>query len=173
MTFNLDTALGNGERLATIDGVAYIAIHLVYECAPDEPPVLYCPRSEWRATTAGRLAEREREIAELEVTLSRQAEEALKQFRRAEEALARAAELEQELASFRQSPAIAVTLPHTCPEPGCGRSFKNAHALAVHRGTAHARAARVVKVAPIVPIVEVPSLILSDDPTWHGQRALA
>jgi hypothetical protein len=144
--------LAKGQTLATVDDVTYQAVRLVFACTEDDAPSLYCSLDDWPASHAARLDEKNREIAELESILSRQAAESLKQAQRAIAAEARIKELEAQLAETpaqnqaAQFAAQAAYIKDTPPDPpadpivcpDCGKTgWKNAHALDVHRGRTH------------------------------------
>lgn len=142
-----------GELLATVDATDYRAVQLVIAWPHSGAPAVYCSYQDWPAMPAAKLATKERAIAELGQALERAAAEATAQARRAEAALARVAALEAQLAAAipppAETPAAAQAAqrdrqaayiagdPITCPECGKG-GWKNAHALDVHRGRAHA-----------------------------------
>lgn len=62
----IDAALlAKGEALATVDGVTYQAVRLVFACDENEAPALYCALDDWPASHAARIAAKDRELAEL------------------------------------------------------------------------------------------------------------
>lgn len=144
-----------GQKLARVDDVDYLSVHVVLAWPAEGAPTLYCPYVAWPKTPVARLVERDKEIAELEGTLSRQAAESLKQFQRASAAEARIRELEAQITALapRETPAQnqarmfqaqAAALdddpgaPGAGPCPDCGRDdFKNARALQMHRQRTH------------------------------------
>jgi hypothetical protein len=100
-----------GALMATVDGVDYRTVHLIAYLDDAAEPHIYCTTEQWRQSVAGRLAERDRLIAELDETLERQRCEVLKQCQRAVAAETRAAELEQ-LRAAAQAPT-----PQPRPKP--------------------------------------------------------
>lgn len=136
-----------GALLAKLDDTDYLDCRIVLAWPVGGVPRLYCAHRDWAAMPIARLAEKNQQIAELESTLSRQAAEALKQAQRASAAEARIKQLEQQLrnAPPAETPSDNQAAPDPPPEPiicpDCGKGgWKNAHALDVHRGRAHAPA---------------------------------
>ena len=130
-----------GELLATVDDVGYTAIHVVFAWAAGGVPTVYCPYAEWAASSAARLAAKDREIAELAALAESRAQQAL-------DLAVRVAELERQLAAPQETPkqnqekmfsAQALALdknPGSCPD--CGETgWKSARALQMHRQRAH------------------------------------
>lgn len=94
-----------GQPLATVGDIDYRVVDLV--CYLDDAgPHIYCTAAEWRHSLAGMLAEKDKTIAELETTLSRQQELVTTQQQRI-------AELEQRRAAApTPTPAPAPARPH-------------------------------------------------------------
>lgn len=81
-----DTTLDGAELLATVDQVRYYRVAWIVAQQDDEPPAYYSAACAWPETTAGKLAARDQEIARLQ---------------------SRLADLEQQLATQSEPPAVA------------------------------------------------------------------
>lgn len=145
----------SGQKLARVDDVDYLAVHVVLAWPATGAPSVYCTYTEWPGTHAARLAAKEHEIAELAAGLERYAAEAVEQAQRAEAALARVAELEQRLA---ERPKPQPSDPGPCPD--CGKhDWHTARALQMHRQRAH----QGMQAGPRRASIE----LVGDDPTWR------
>ena len=139
-----------GATLHAVDGpVRYLRVDWIMRQEMNGRPEYYCATDDWETTPAGRLADKDREIAALQHHI---------------------AELESRLAAPTVPPAVAeaatpaepgqagMAVPHGLVCPDCGQnSFKNAHALRVHRGRAHGTRTA----APLIVA------LVADDPTWR------
>lgn len=127
-TLDLLQLASAGQALARVDDTDYLAVQLVLARPAAGAITMYCAYRDWAATPIARLAEKDKAIAELEATLSRQAAESLKQAQRAIAAEARIKELELQLATPPD--------PIVCPD--CGKNgWKSAKALQMHQQRAH------------------------------------
>lgn len=81
-----------GQLLATVDGTDYRAVHVVGFLDEACAPHIYCTTAQWRQSPAGKLAERDQRVAELEEATRKQQEYITAQRQRI-------AELEQLLAA--------------------------------------------------------------------------
>lgn len=142
-------ALAREAPLARLDGTDYIAVSIVYALSGSGEPALYCTRADWPTTEAARLAERDGEIAALRL---------------------RVAELEARLATPVVPPTVAAAatgmpLSSTLDCPDCERSFRNEHALNVHRGRAHS--ARPPDAAPQEAPWQSAVVLIDDRDDWR------
>jgi hypothetical protein len=136
-----------GQPLARVDDVAYLRVHVVLAWAAGGVPTLYCAESDWKATPIARLAEKDREIAELAALNDRLA------ARVAELELLRAAPPEtpaqNHAAMFRTQHTVLhedSADPIVCPD--CNETgWKSARALQMHRQRAH-QGMQTVKAPP-------------------------
>lgn len=147
---------GAGQLLARDGDTDYLAVHVVLAWPQGGVPALFCAHADWPHTTIARLAEKEREIAELASGLERYAAEATEQARRAEAAEARIKALEAQIAApppemprdnqaaqfkaqaayLNDAPPEPLDEPIICPDCGKG-GWKSAKALQMHRQRAH------------------------------------
>jgi hypothetical protein len=125
---------GAGEVLATVDGVEYRAVQVVFSWQPDALPAVYCAYQHWPQTLPARLAAKEAEIAELAAGLERFATEATEQAQRAKALERRVKVLEAQLAAAPSAP-LAPETPDglMC----CGTHWKSARSLQMHRQRVH------------------------------------
>jgi hypothetical protein len=155
MTDDLDLMqlASQGQKLARVDDVDYLAVQIVFAWPTDGAPSVYCAQHDWPHSHAARLAARDQAIAELEITLGQQAAESLKQAQRASAAEARIRELEAQLraapplptpkqnqeAMFRaQSAALDAQIAEELSCPDCDeRGWKSPRSLQMHRQRAH------------------------------------
>lgn len=126
-----------GQLLARVDDVDYLAVQTVLAWDRAGAIRVYCAHADWAQTLPARIAAKEQEIAELAAGLDRYAAEATAQAQRAEAAERRIQALEQQLAAQAapETPAPAHTgaTDLTC----CGKTWKSAASLQMHRQRAH------------------------------------
>lgn len=96
-----------GQHLATVDGRRYVAVHLVYECPQDGAPSFYCRYGEWASTPAARMAERDRQLAELADLLEQTQQQAVEAERHVQRLCEEKAELEKIITELPAAPAEA------------------------------------------------------------------
>lgn len=128
-----------GQLLARVDDVDYLSVHTVLAWDRGGAIRVYCAHADWPATLPARLAAKEQEIAELAAGLERYATEATEQARRAEAAERRVAELERQLAE-RPAETTAPAAPARTEAADlmcCGRQWKSAQSLQMHRQRVH------------------------------------
>ena len=138
----LDQLAAHGTPLAHVDDVTYLDVALILACPANGTPTIYCPRSEWRATPAARLAELLRSNAELQALAEASASEVVRLAARVAELEARETPAQNQAAQFAAQAAYVngdappPINPGPCPE--CGKTgWKSGPALKMHRQRAH------------------------------------
>lgn len=117
----------SGQKLARVDDVDYLSVHVVLSWPSGGAPTVYCAYGDWLTTPAARLAAKDQALAELQALNERQAAAVLELKRRASAAEARIKELEAQAKAADPGP---------CPD--CGKhEWHSVKALQMHRQRAH------------------------------------
>jgi hypothetical protein len=143
-----------GQTLARVDDVDYVRVHVVLAWAAGGVPTLYCAESDWATMPIARLAEKDRQLAELAALndclaalndrlVARVAElELLRAAPPETPAQNQAAMFRAQHATLNEDSADPIVCPD-CNETG----WKSARALQMHRQRAH-QGMQTVKAPP-------------------------
>lgn len=154
MTDDLDLMqlASTGQKLARLDLVEYLAVHVVLAWPANGAPAIYCAYQDWAATPIARLFAKDQEIAELGALAEQSAAEVVKlatelaslkaQLAERESPPAEAPAQNQARMFAKQATALqagetdALPDPIVCPDCDEG-GWKSARALQMHRQRTH------------------------------------